>query len=165
MIMNLGVWRVISASPKLIIIQIVPPTKICNYFQVCILSGTPPECQDCKEEVNCSGGKGVQASSGEAGAGAGGGGGKGGVGGGGGGTELCAYECKARGGCTVRYTGPPRGGPSIGDYICIITKIIIQIITKITTIKVPASLLRLEVLAVELHPSAETATKPGSRLT
>ena len=110
--------------------------------------------------MNCSGGKGVQASSGEAGAGAGGGGGKGGVGGGGGGTELCAYECKARGGCTVRYTGPPRGGPSIGDYICII-----HIITKITTIKVPASLLRLEVLAVELHPSAETATKPGSRLT
>ena len=58
----------------------------------------------------------------------------------------------------MRYTGPPRGGPSIGDFICIITK---SKSKTITTIKVPASLRRLEVLAVELHPSAETATKLG----
>jgi len=77
-------------------------------------SGTPPECLDCKEEVNCSGSKGVQASSGEGAGGAVAGGGDGG-GGGRGGSEVCAYECKARGGCTVRYTGPPRGGPSIGS--------------------------------------------------
>ena len=121
---------------------------------IVILSGTPPECQDCKEEVNCSGGKGVQASSGEGTGGAGAG--AGGEGGGGGGRELCAYECKARGGCTVRYTGPPRGGPSIGDFNSITISI-----TKISIIKVPASLLRLEVLAVELRPSVETATKPG----
>ena len=125
---------------------------------IVILSGTPPECQDCKEEVNCSGGKGVQASSGEGtgGAGAGAGGEGGGGGEDGGGSELCAYECKARGGCTVRYTGPPRGGPSIGDFISITISI-----TRNTIIKVPASLLRLEVLAVELRLSVETATKPG----
>ena len=58
----------------------------------------------------------------------------------------------------MRYTGPPRGGPSIGDFISLINKTItiFMILTK-----VPASLLRLEVLAVELHPSAETATKQG----
>ena len=74
-------------------------------------SGTPPECQNCKEEVNCSEGKGDKPPSGGASAG----GGAGGGGGGGGGGEPCAYECTARGGCTVRYTGPPRGGPSSGD--------------------------------------------------
>ena len=106
-----------------------PPTENLQYFLFCILSGTPPECQDCKEEINCSGDKGVQASSGEAGAGGGGGGGEGegGVGEGAGGSELCAYGCKARGGCTVRYTGPPRGGPSIGDFISTITKIVTKI--------------------------------------
>ena len=84
-------------------------------------SGTPPECQNCKEEVNCSEGKGDKPPSGGASAGGGGGGGGGvgggggGAGGGGGGGEPCAYECTARGGCTVRYTGPPRGGPSSGD--------------------------------------------------
>ena len=61
--------------------------------------------------MNCSEGKGDKPPSG--GASAGGGGGGGGDGGGGG--EPCAYECTARGGCTVRYTGPPRGGPSSGD--------------------------------------------------
>ena len=134
-------------------------------FSLFTLSGTPPECLDCKEEVNCSGSKGVQASSGGgaegAGAGGGDGGGSGGgVGGGGGGSEVCAYECKARGGCTVRYTGPPRGGPSIGDFICCIT-IIKKSVTRIITIKVPASPLPLEVLAVELHRSVEIATKSG----
>ena len=64
------------------------------------------------------GGVGSGGGVGGGGGGTGGGGGGGGVGsggGGGGGGEPCAYECTARGGCTVRYTGPPRGGPSSGD--------------------------------------------------
>ena len=118
--------------------------------------------------MNCSGSKGGQASSGEGAGGVGAGGGGGGGGGegvgGGGESEVCAYECKTRGGCTVRYTGPPRGGPSIGDFICI-TIIInkITIIINKNSIKVPAFLLRLEVLAVELHQSVEIAIKPGSQ--
>ena len=89
------------------------------------VSGTPPECKDCKEEVNCSEGKGVHASFGEGPEGVSGGGGDeegeeggeedGGEGQVGGGDELCAYECKSTGGCSVRYTGPPRAGPTIGD--------------------------------------------------
>ena len=43
-------------------------------FSLFTLSGTPPECLDCKEEVNCSGSKGVQASSGGGAEGAGAGG-------------------------------------------------------------------------------------------
>ena len=84
------------------------------YFNIHFyLSGTPPECQNCKEEVNCSESKGDKPPSG--GESAGGGGGVGSGGGVGGGGEPCAYECTARGGCTVRYTGPPRGGPSSGN--------------------------------------------------
>ena len=89
------------------------------------VSGTPPECKDCKEEVNCSEGKGVHASFGEGPEGVSGGGGDeegeeggevdGGRGQVGGGDEPCAYECKSTGGCSVRYTGPPRAGPTIGD--------------------------------------------------
>ena len=27
----------------------------------------------------------------------------------------CDYECQSTGGCNVRYTGPPRGGPTTGS--------------------------------------------------
>ena len=29
--------------------------------------------------------------------------------------DQCDYECQSTGGCTVRYTGPPRGGPTSGS--------------------------------------------------
>ena len=30
-------------------------------------------------------------------------------------TDQCDYECQPTGGCNVRYTGPPRGGPTSGS--------------------------------------------------
>ena len=130
------------------------------------VSGTPPECKDCKEEVNCSEGKGVHASFGEGPEVVSGGGGDeegeegvvedGGRGQVGGDDEPCAYECKSTGGCSVRYTGPPRAGPTIGDhnhhpfitYFIMATKDL-------------ASPLHLEAPAVELQLSVATATRPG----
>ena len=137
------------------------------------VSGTPPECKDCKEEVNCSEGKGVHASFGEGPVGVSGGGGDeegeggaeegeegGEVGGGGGkvggGDEPCAYECKSTGGCSVRYTGPPRAGPTIGDH-----NHNVYITYFIMATKVLASPLHLEAPAVELQLSVATATKSG----
>ena len=132
------------------------------------VSGTPPECKDCKEEVNCSEGKGVHASFGEGPeVVSGGGGDEEGEGGGevdggrgqvGGGDEPCAYECKSTGGCSVRYTGPPRAGPTIGDHNhhLYITRIIMAT-------KDLASPLLLAAPAVELQLSVATATKPGHR--
>ena len=29
--------------------------------------------------------------------------------------DQCDYECQSTGGCNVRYTGPPRGGPTSGS--------------------------------------------------
>ena len=29
--------------------------------------------------------------------------------------DECNYECKSSGGCQVQYTGPPRGGPTVGS--------------------------------------------------
>ena len=29
--------------------------------------------------------------------------------------DQCDYECQSSGGCNVRYTGPPRGGPTTGS--------------------------------------------------
>ena len=130
------------------------------------VSGTPPECKDCKEEVNCSEGKGVHASFGEGPeVVSGGGGDEEGEGGGevdggrgqvGGGDEPCAYECKSTGGCSVRYTGPPRAGPTIGDH-----NHHVYITYFIMATKDLASPLHLEAPAVELQLSVATATKPG----
>ena len=130
------------------------------------VSGTPPECKDCKEEVNCSEGKGVHASFGEGPEVVSGGGGDGegeeggeedgGRGQVGGGDEPCAYECKSTGGCSVRYTGPPRAGPTIGDH-----NHHVYITYFIMATKVLASPLHLEAPAVELQLSVATATKPG----
>ena len=128
------------------------------------VSGTPPECKDCKEEVNCSEGKGVHASFGEGpevvsggGGDEDGGGEEEGEGGGeeDGGDEPCAYECKSTGGCSVRYTGPPRAGPTIGDHNHL------YITYFIMATKDLASPLHLEAPAVELQLSVATATKPG----
>ena len=122
------------------------------------VSGTPPECKDCKEEVNCSEGKGVHASFGEGPEVVSGGGGEEDGEGGqvGGGDEPCAYECKSTGGCSVRYTGPPRAGPTIGDH-----NHHVYITYFIMATKDLASPLHLEAPAVELQLSVATATKPG----
>jgi len=59
-------------------------------------SGTPPECRDCKEEVDCRGVEVAPVVEVP-------------------GKEVCEYECEESGGCTVSYVGPPRGGPTAGS--------------------------------------------------
>ena len=119
--------------------------------------------------MNCSEGKGVHASFGERPEVVSGGrgdeegeeGGEEDGGGGqvGGGDEPCAYECKSTGGCSVRYTGPPRAGPTIGDH-----NHHLYITCFIMATKDLASPLHLEAPAVELQLSVATATKPGRHL-
>ena len=58
-------------------------------------SGTPPECRDCKEEVDCRGVEVAPVVEVP-------------------GKEVCEYTCEGSGGCTVNYVGPPRGGPTAG---------------------------------------------------
>ena len=52
--------------------------------------GTPPECRDCKLEINCDQVRDTSK------------------------RNPCDYKCTGNGQCTVQYIGPPRSGSGLG---------------------------------------------------